>query len=86
MATSHADAVVAERDGPFRELGCMVRGHAAIVPESEENLTADATNRRRIAHFPRVGVSVVTVATFAALVLGKRTALRGGRISSRQVR
>jgi hypothetical protein len=50
------------------------------------NLTADATNRRRIAHFPRVGVSVVTVATFAALVLGKRTALRGGRISSRQVR
>ncbi len=39
------------------------------------NVTADATNSRRNAHLLRGGISVLTLAAFVVLILGKRTAL-----------
>jgi uncharacterized protein (TIRG00374 family) len=76
MATDHADVVVvADREGPVREEGCTVRGQAAEVPESERDVKVDATNGRRSAHLLRGGASVLTVAAFVVLVLGRRTEL-----------
>ena len=75
MATDHADVVLADRESPTREPGSTVRGHAAAVPASERDVTAEATNRRRSSHLVRGGVSTVTVAAFVVLVLGRRTAL-----------
>ena len=75
MATDHADVVLADRESPTREPGSTVRGHAAAVPASERDDTAEATNRRRSSHLIRGGVSTVTVAAFVVLVLGRRTAL-----------
>ncbi len=76
MATDHADVVLAERETPVREHGYIVRGHAVVAPESERDVTAEVTNSsRRSAHLLRGGVSVLTVAAFVALVLGRRSAL-----------
>jgi hypothetical protein len=75
MATDHADVALAERDSPIREGRSTVRGDATAVPASERDVTADATNSRRSAHLLRGGVSVLTVAAFVVLVLGRRTAL-----------
>jgi uncharacterized protein (TIRG00374 family) len=67
MATDHIDE-------------STVRGDAAAVPASERDesgpdVEAGATDRRRSAHLLRGGVSVLTVAAFVVLVLGRRTAL-----------
>ena len=80
MAIDHADVALAERESPTREPGSTVRCHATAVPaserpESEGDANAGATNRRRSAHLLRRGVSVLTVAAFVVLVLGRRTAL-----------
>jgi putative heme transporter len=84
MATDHADVVRA--DSPSREPGSTVRGHAAAVPASERDVTAEATDHRRSSHLVRGGVSTVTVAAFVVLVLGRRTALTSslGRIGHPQ--
>ncbi len=74
MATDHADVALAERDSPLREGRSSVRS-AAVVPASERDVTADATERRGNAHLLHGGVSVLTVAAFVVLVLGRRTAL-----------
>src|ERR1700730_1138285 len=75
MATDHADVVLVEREGSVRESGCTVRGSTAGAPVSERHVKADATNSRKSAHLLRGGVSVITLAAFVVLVLGKRTAL-----------
>ena len=75
MATDQTVSALAERDSPVREGRSTVRGDAAAVPASERDVDADATNRRRSAHLLRGGVSVLTVAAFVVLVLGRRTAL-----------
>jgi uncharacterized protein (TIRG00374 family) len=75
MATDHADVAIAERESPIGEGRCTVRGDAAAVPAFERDITADATNSRKSAHLLRGGVSVLTVAAFVVLVLGRRTAL-----------
>jgi putative heme transporter len=75
MATDHAEVVLSDRKGPVREGQCTVRGRAAAVPESERDVNADATERRKSAHFLRGGVSVLTVTVFVVFVLGRRTAL-----------
>ena len=75
MATDHADVALANRGSPLGEGASTVRGSAAAVPASERGVTADATNTRRSAHLLRGGLSVLTVAAFVVLVLGRRTAL-----------
>ena len=75
MATDHAEVVLVEREGSARESGCTVRGSTAGAPVSELHVKADATNSRKSAHLLRGGVSVITLAAFVVLVLGKRTAL-----------
>ena len=75
MATDHADVAISERDSPIREGRSTVRGDAAAVSASGRDITADATNSRKSAHLLRGGVSVLTVAAFVVLVLGRRTAL-----------
>ena len=75
MATDHADVALAERDSPIREGRSTVRGDAAAVRTSDRDVTTDASNSRRSAHLLRGGVSVLTVAAFVVLVLGRRTAL-----------
>jgi hypothetical protein len=75
MATDHAGVVLAERESPVREDGYTVSGRTAAVPASERDVTADVSNRRRGAPLLRGGVSVLTVAAFVVLVLGRRTAL-----------
>ena len=73
MATDHAYVVLPERESSFREGRSPFCGDAA--PAIERDVTADATNSRRSTHLLRGGVSVLTVAAFAVLVLGRRTAL-----------
>jgi putative heme transporter len=75
MATDHADVALAERDSPVRESESTVRGDAAAVPASERDVNLDATDSRRSAHFLRGGISVLIVAAFVLLVLGRRSAL-----------
>ena len=75
MATDQTVSALAEGDSPIRGGGSTVRGDAAAVPASERGVDADTTNRRRTAHLLRGGVSVLTVAAFVVLVLGRRTAL-----------
>jgi putative heme transporter len=75
MATDHADVALSDRKSPLREGRSTARGDAAAVPASERDVTADATNSRRSAHLLRGGVSVLTVAAFVVLVLGRRSAL-----------
>ena len=63
MATDHADS------------GSTLRRDAAVPePEADVN-TGAASSRRRSTHLFRGGLSVVTVAAFVVLVLGKWTAL-----------
>jgi uncharacterized protein (TIRG00374 family) len=75
MATDHAGVVLSEREGAATEHGCNVSGHAAAVPESERHAKANVPNGQRTAHLLRGGLSVLTVAAFVVLVVGKRTAL-----------
>jgi putative heme transporter len=75
MATDHAGIVLAERESPLREGGYTVSGHAEAMPAAKWDVSADAANRRRSAHLLRGGVSVLTVAAFVVLVLGRRSAL-----------
>jgi uncharacterized protein (TIRG00374 family) len=76
MATDHGDVALAERRSPAREGESPVRGDAAAVPATERrNVNVDARNSPRNAHFLRGGISVLTVAAFVLLVLGRRTAL-----------
>ena len=74
MATDRTDVVV-DREAPVREDGCTVRCRAAAVRASERDVIAEATNRRSSARLLRAGVSVLTVAAFVLLVLGRRTEL-----------
>jgi hypothetical protein len=75
MATDHADVALLERKSPFGEGRSAFCGGAAAVPAPERDVTADATNGRRSAHLLRGGVSVLTVAAFVVLVVGRRAAL-----------
>jgi uncharacterized protein (TIRG00374 family) len=75
MATDLADVVVVERESPAREPASSIRGQTAAVPGSERDVSADAMVGQRRAHLLRGGVSVLTVAAFVLLVLGRRSAL-----------
>ena len=80
MATDQVEAAPSDHKSPVRGGECTVRGDAVAVPASEcdesgADVEADATDRRRSAHLLRGGVSVLTVAAFVVLVLGRRTAL-----------
>jgi uncharacterized membrane protein YbhN (UPF0104 family) len=75
MATDHSDIALSDRKSPVREGPSTVDGDTAVVPASEQEVSAEATRRRRSAHLLRGGVSVLTVAAFVVLVLGRRSAL-----------
>src|SRR5580700_5049030 len=74
MATDQADVMLADRESLDRTRN-IVSGAGPAVPESERGLTANVTQRPRSAHLLRGGVSVLTVAAFVVLVLGRRSAL-----------
>jgi putative heme transporter len=75
MATDHADVALSDRKSPVRDGRNTARGDAAAVPESGSDVNVDATDGRRSAHLLRAGISVLTVAAFVVLVLGRRTTL-----------
>jgi uncharacterized membrane protein YbhN (UPF0104 family) len=75
MATDHADVALPERMSPFREGRRTSCADAAAVPATERDAIFDAANTRKFAHLLRAGVSVLTVAAFVVLVVGRRTAL-----------
>ena len=76
MATDQAVVALSDPKSAVREGECTVRGDAVAVPaSSERDRNAEATDRRRSARLLRGGVSVITVAAFVVLVLGRRTAL-----------
>jgi len=75
MATDHADVALADRGSPVREGESTARGDAAAEPASERRHVIDATKSPRNTHVLRGGISVLTVAAFVLLVLGRRTAL-----------
>jgi putative heme transporter len=75
MATDHPDVTLSDRKCPVREGANTDRGDAAAVPASERDIIADLPNSRKSPHLLRGGVSVLTVAAFVAVVLGRRTAL-----------
>src|ERR1700749_4262224 len=75
MATDHAGLVLAERECTVREGRSTVRDDAAVVPAPEGDVTAEAPDRRRSARLVRGGISLLTLAAFVVLGLGRRTAL-----------
>jgi len=75
MATDHSDVALGGRDSPLPEGPSTVRGDTAVVRVSKRDVSAEATKRRRSAHLLRGGVSVLTVAAFVVLVVGRRSAL-----------
>jgi putative heme transporter len=75
MATDLADIALPERNSPFREGRSAFCGGAAALPAIERDVSADATKGRGSRLLLRSGLSVLTLAAFVVLVVGRRAAL-----------